>query len=110
MPVMPMMLRFFSQASSRSAAPVIGRIGDIGFEHHAADAGQRRHVDGLDVLVIGADIADMREGEGDDLPGIGRIGQDLLVAGHGGVEADLARGMADGADAAALEAGWSWRC
>ena len=28
--------------------------------------------------------------EGDDLPGIGGIGQDLLIAGHGGVEADLA--------------------
>jgi hypothetical protein len=44
----------------------------------------------LDVLVVGADIADMREGEGDDLPGIGRVGQDFLIAGHRGVEADLA--------------------
>ena len=26
----------------------------------------------------------------DDLPGIGRIGEDLLIAGHGGIEADLA--------------------
>ena len=28
----------------------------------------------LDILVVGADIADMREGEGDDLASIGRIG------------------------------------
>ena len=51
---------------------------------------RRRHADGLDVLVVDADIADVREGEGDDLPGVGGIGEDLLVAGHGGVEADLA--------------------
>ena len=42
------------------------------------------------VLVVGADIADMREGEGDDLSGIRRIGEDLLIAGHRRVEADLA--------------------
>ena len=83
---------------------VVGGIGDVGLEHDAADARERRHVDGLDVLVVGADIADMREGEGDDLAGVGRIGEDLLVAGHGGVEADLARRVADRADAAALEA------
>jgi hypothetical protein len=44
----------------------------------------------LDILVIGADIADMRKGEGDDLPGIGRVGQDFLIAGDRGVEADFA--------------------
>ena len=43
----------------------------------------------LDVLVIGADIADMREGEGDDLPGVGRVGHHFLIAGHGGVEAQF---------------------
>ena len=53
---------------------------------------------------IGADVADMGEGEGDDLPGIGRVGQRLLIAGHAGVEAHLgrlARGV--GAEAAAPE-------
>ncbi len=48
----------------------------------------------------------MREGEGDDLPGIGRIGQRLLIAGHAGVEADLAdrrRRGGMGAEAAAPE-------
>ena len=47
----------------------------------------------------------MREGEGDDLPGIGRIGQDLLIAGHRGVEADLADGDAGGARALAFDHG-----
>ena len=74
-------------------------------QDHAARARRRRHVDGLDVLVVGADIADMREGEGDDLPGIGRIGEDLLVAGHRGVEADLADRLAGGAEADAFEHG-----
>jgi hypothetical protein len=37
-------------------------------QHDAARAGRRRQVDGLDVVLVGADIADMRESEGDDLP------------------------------------------
>ena len=45
----------------------------------------------------------MREGEGDELAGIGRIGQDLLIAGHCGVEADLAHGVAFGAEAEAFQ-------
>jgi hypothetical protein len=44
---------------------------------------------GLDVLVVRADIADVREGEADHLPGEGGIGHHLLVAGHCGVEAEL---------------------
>ena len=67
--------------------------------------GVGRHVDGLDVLVVGADIADMREGEGDDLPGIGGVGEDFLVAGHRGVEADFADRVAGGAEAEAFENG-----
>ena len=68
-------------------APV-RRLGNVLLHHQAAcgDGG------GLDVLGVGADVADMREGEGDDLAGIGRVGQRLLVAGHAGVEADLAHG------------------
>ena len=74
-------------------------------QNDAARAGRRRHVDGLDVFFVGADIADMREGEGDDLPGIGRVGEDLLVARHGGVEADLADRMAGRAEPEAFENG-----
>src|SRR5664279_1507187 len=66
---------------------------------------RRRHIDGLDVVFVGADIADMREGEGDDLPGVRRIGEDLLIAGHGGIEADLADRVAYGAQALALQHG-----
>ena len=72
----------------------VRRLGDVGAHDDAARARRRRHVDGLDVFVVGADVADMREGEGDDLPGIGRIGEDFLIAGHRGVEADLADRLA----------------
>ena len=82
---------------------VIRRRRDGAVQHDAARAGRRRKVDGLDVVLVGADIADMREGEGDDLAGIGRIGEDFLVAGHRGIEADLADGMAGGAKAEAFE-------
>ena len=59
----------------------------------------------LDVLLVGADIADVREREGDDLAGIGGIGEDLLVAGHRGVEAHLADRVAGRAEAEAFEHG-----
>ena len=83
---------------------IIRRRGDRRAQHAAAHpaGGEAAR---LHVLVIGADIADMREGEGDDLPGIGRIGQDLLIAGHGGVEADLADGDAGCARALAFDDG-----
>ena len=74
-------------------------MGDRRLQHDAAHTRGGGHVDRLDILVVGADIADMREGEGDDLAGIGGIGEDLLVAGHGGVEADLAIGDAFGSEA-----------
>ncbi len=60
-------------------------------------------VDDLDVLVVDADDPDMGEGEGDDLGGVGGIGQDFLVAGHRGVEADLADRRAGRADPEALD-------
>ena len=46
---------------------IIRRLGDGGMQHHAARARRRREVHGLDVVVVGADIADMGEREGDDL-------------------------------------------
>ena len=82
---------------------VVRRIGDVGLEDAAAHARGGGHVDGLDVLVVDADIADMGEGEGDDLAGIGGVGQDLLIAGHRRVEADLADGRALGAEAMAFD-------
>ena len=47
---------------------------------------------GLIVLAVGAVVADVGTGEGHDLPGIRGIGDDLLVAAHGGVEHQLAGG------------------
>ncbi|MGY2938896.1 hypothetical protein ACVWZ6_008498 [Bradyrhizobium sp. GM6.1] len=82
---------------------IVRGIGDRGAQDHAARAGRRGHVHRLDVVVVSADIADMREGEGDELAGIRGIGEDLLIAGHRGVEADLADGLAFGAEAKAFE-------
>src|SRR5262249_25270616 len=47
----------------------------------------------------------MREREGDDLPGIGRIGEHLLVAGHRGIEADLADRVAGRAESGSFQHG-----
>ena len=84
---------------------VVGGARDRRAQHAAAHAGRRGEARRLDVLGVGADIADMGEGEGDDLPGIRRVGQDLLIAGHGGVEAHLADGDAGRARALALDHG-----
>ena len=84
---------------------VVRRFGDVGLEDDAdrAVAGRRRQI--LDIFVIGADIADMREGEGDDLAEIGGVGQDLLVAGQRRVEDNLGLDLAGGADALAFDDG-----
>ena len=82
--------------------PPVRRLRDVLLHHQAAG----RDRGGLEVLDVGADIADMGKGEGDDLAGVGGVGQGLLVAGHAGVEADLAhrRGRGGmGAEAAAPE-------
>ncbi len=44
----------------------------------------------LGVVVVDAVVADVRVGEGDDLPGVRGIGHDLLVAGECGVEHQFA--------------------
>ena len=46
----------------------------------------------LDVLAVDAVVPDQRVGHRHDLPLVGRIGEDLLVPGHRGVEDDLALG------------------
>ncbi len=53
---------------------------------------------GLEVLGSDAGVADVGIGERDDLAGIGRVGQDFLVARHRGVEHDLAGRDAGSAD------------
>ena len=58
---------------------------------------------GLVVLGRAAGVADVRVGQRDQLPGVGGIGDDLLVAGHGGVEHHFAGAAAGGAYGDALE-------
>ena len=70
---------------------------DIGTQHQAACRRCRR----FQVFFVRADVADMREGESDDLPGIGRVGQNFLIPGNRGVKADLAGRLTDCADAPA---------
>ena len=86
-----------------AACAIVRRAGDVGLEHRADRAVPRGRRQIFVVLVIGADIADMREGEGDDLAGIGRVGEDLLVAGQRRVEADFGDGTSGGAEAATLD-------
>src|SRR4029077_18980001 len=53
---------------------------------------------GFDVFWIGSDIADMREGESDNLAGVRRVREDLLIAGDRGVETNFADCRPVGAD------------
>ena len=53
------------------------------------------------ILFIGPHIADMRKGKGDDLTGIAGIGQNFLIAGHGGVEANFTGSIGCSANALA---------
>ena len=84
---------------------VVRGIGDGRAQNHAARAGRRRHVDGFEIFVVGTDVADMREREGNELSGIRGIGEDLLIAGHRRVEADFAHGLAFRTEAEALQHG-----
>ena len=61
--------------------------------------GLRPRPDGLIVRAVHAVIADERIRHHDALSRIGRVGQDLLVAGHGGVEHHLAHPVSRSADA-----------
>ena len=57
----------------------------------------------LFIFRVDAVVADQRISHGDDLSLVGRIGQDLLVAGHAGVENDFAEGFVVRSKAAAGE-------
>ena len=59
-----------------------------------ARVGRRR----LRARLLDAVVSDHRRGEGDDLLGEARVGDDLLVAGHRGREHGLAEGEALRAD------------
>ena len=65
-------------------APIAGHRHQV--PHHEAPAERSA---ALEVGVGDPVVADVGVGEGDDLPGVGRIGENLLVAGHHGVEHHL---------------------
>ena len=93
--------------SEPAVEPALGakirRRGQVG-AHDGADRGRcGGGIDDFDVLVVDAHDTDMREGEGDDLGGVGGIGQDFLVAGHRRVEADLADRRAGRSDPEAFD-------
>ena len=70
-------------------APVAGNRG-----HAAHDEGFEKWLSRFDVFPIDAGIADQRIRHRDDLTGVGRIRQDLLIARHRSVENDFANGFA----------------
>ena len=72
-----------------------GRLAD----HVAADPDPVR----FRVLVVDAGVPDVRRGHRHDLPGVRRVGQRLLVAGHPGVEDHLAERLAARAEALAAQ-------
>ena len=96
MPTMPCATR--SSSSVRTRAPV--RRPARGVAHHVAGHPDPRR---LVVLVVHAGVADVRRRHDDDLPVVRRVGERLLVAGHAGVEDDLAQRRALGAVGAAGE-------
>ena len=73
---------------------------EVGSEHRQVTDDQAGGMDfgGFDVLGIHADVADMRIGQRNDLAGVARIGEDLLIAGDRGVEHHFADRRTGGAD------------
>jgi hypothetical protein len=55
------------------------------------------------ILVVHADVADVRTRKRDDLAGVGRVGQDFLITRHRRVEHDFSYRMAARADGDAAE-------
>ena len=81
------------------------RIAEVGglvvvIAHHEA-GGQRRAA--LEVVVGDAVVADHRVGHHHDLKGVGRVGDDLLIADHGGIEHHFAHTFASVAEAPAVK-------
>src|SRR5947209_20139076 len=72
-------------------------------KHDASGAGSCGHVEGLNVLFVGPDIADVWKGERDDLASIGRVREDFLIAGHRGVKAHFAHRVTRGAEPKSFE-------
>lgn len=55
------------------------------------------------IFGVGTGVACMGVGEGNDLFAVGGVGENFLIAGHGGVEDDFSGGVAFVTDGDALE-------
>ena len=76
----------FQPAMQVAVLAPVGRLGHIIADNHPEGSG----LNGFHIIAIRAGIANMGKGKGDDLSGIGRVSHNFLIAGHRGVEANLA--------------------
>jgi len=60
-------------------------------------------VGGFFVVEIGANVANVRIGEADDLAGVAGVGENFLITGEAGIENDFAAAARDGAGSAAVK-------
>ena len=81
-----------------AGAPVARHLAEFA-DDKAADVRLAR----FGVLGVDAVVADLRVGHGDDLAAVGGIGEDLLIAGHRGVETDFPGGGSGGSERGSFE-------
>ena len=81
------------QSASQSSQPPSASAASSPFLRLAHDHRARLDAVGLHRRRADAVVADQRVGEGDDLAGVAGVGDRLLIAGHRGVEDDLAGGL-----------------
>ena len=79
-------------------APPVARLREVADD----EAGEEEPAT-LNVLGVDAVVADLRSGENDELPGVGGIGQNLLVARHASVEDHFAQRILPRAERDAVE-------
>src|SRR5271168_462406 len=86
------------ELSGFCGTPVGGDLGKFA-DDERFDVGARR----LFIIEIGADIADVRIGEADDLSGVAGVGENFLITGEAGIENDFAAAARDGAGGATVK-------
>ena len=82
---------------------IIGGFSDRGFDHKAAHGGGGCEVCCFAVIIVGANVADVRKRECHDLACIGGVGQHFLITGHCRVEADFGHRLTLGPKAITLD-------
>ena len=83
---------------SFAGAPIRGEVGEI-----ADNESFNIRLWGFFVIGVGADVADVRVGEANDLPGVTWIGENFLIAGETGVENNFAATAGESARRAAVK-------